>query len=292
MLPRAQHRFVITATLMIGAVLWSSVLGLLVSPDGSSGLSLLSAQIGVVGGVLAVAVAGLGVLGLGLIASAMGNPLGGVFAVSGSLCLLAAKGGPIDGWMMRSDLPHDYSGLMVEMLIWQVGVVVMLVAIQWLRSPVRAMWPALAYDDHLGVDIHIRFPQIQAWGAGVVCAVCATGVALLAVRTSDVGQVLGALFFSFAVGGVAAGLIFPRINPAGVLFGPALVALTAYAYMWLAFHHTEDVLAAWYRQQLPGVALALPVHYASAGVAGCASGLGLAQVIEASKLQALDASQA
>ncbi len=287
MLPTIRQRVVIVTAMIIGAAAWLSVTSILIAPDGSDGVSLMSARVGVVAAVLIVAVVGVFALGFGLIASVMGNPLSGVFAVSGGLGVLACKTGAIDGWMRRSVLPDDYSDLMVEVLIWQAGVVIMLSAIQWLRSPMRAIWPALAYEDHLGVDIHLRFPQAQAWAAGAVCAVCGSGMGCLLIRDANVGQVVGSLVMSFGVGGLVAGLIFPQVNPVGILFSPAMVAIGAYAYARLGFQNADELLQVWYGQQLPGIVLVLPIHYASAGVAGCAVGVGLAQVIEASKVQAV-----
>jgi len=281
MLPTMRRRSVIVLAMMIGAMAWTSIYGLLSPVDGSSGVSLMSSRIGTPGATLLVAVTGLVGLGLGLIVSVMGNPLGGVFAVAAGLSALAIKGGSIDGWMLRSDLPGDYACLMMGVLIWQTGVVIILYAVGWLRSPLRALWPALAYDDHLGVDIHLRFPQLQAWSAGGVCAVCGLGVGCVLIRTSDVGQVIAALLVSFGIGGLVAGVIFPRVNPIGILFSPAMVAIAAYTYMWTGFDNSEAVLRAWYGQQLPGIALALPIHYISAGVGGAAAGVGMSQVIEA-----------
>lgn len=285
MLPTFKHRMVIVFAVGVSAVMWLSMYRFLQPVDGSSGLTLMSARIGTIGAILLVMSVGVVSIGLGLLVSAMGNPLGGVFSVSAGLCALAMKGGEIDGWILRSSLPSDYGSLLKGLLVWQGGLAMMLFAIQWLRSPVRALWPALAYEDHLGVDIHLRFPQIQAWAAGLISGVCGIVIACVFIRTSDVGQVIGSLLLSFVIGGLAAGLIFPHVNPVVVLFSPAMVAVVAYGYMWFRHASGEAVLRAWYDHQLPGVVFALPIHFVSAGVAGCAMGLGLAQVIEASKVQ-------
>ena len=289
MLPTMRHRMVMAVAIFVGAAVWLFTFGFLEAADGASGLSLMSAPVGGGSATVIVAVAGLFALGMGLIASVMGNPLSGVFAVSAGLCVLAWKGGDIDGWMLRAQMPGDYGQLMIEMVIWQVGVVWMLLAIQWLRSPMRAKWPALAYQDHLGVDVHLIHPHLQAWAAGLVCALCGGGLGYFLIRTSDVGQVIGSLFFAFAVGGLVVGLFFPSINPVGVLFSPALVALAVYVYMMTGFESDRSVLEAWYSQRLPGLVLALPIHYVSAGVAGCVAGVGLAQGIDAAKVRAIGA---
>ena len=285
MMPVVRQRMVIFAAVMVGAVVWSSLASVLGAADGSTGLSLTSSYLGLFWATVVVGLAGLIALGLGLIASAMGNPLSGVFAVSAGLCVLAALAGSIDGWINRSQLPGDYGLLMVEVLVWQSGVVVMLAAIRWLRSPVRAAWPALAYDDHLGVDLHLKLPRLQALAAAAVCSVCGLAIGWVTIRTSDVGQVIGSLMLGFGVGGLAAGLVFPKVNPAALLFSPAIVAVGVYAYILMSYGSGDDLLRALYNQQFPGVGLALPIHYVSAGIAGCTMGVGIAQGIEAAKTE-------
>lgn len=288
MMPRMRQRVVIVVAMVAGAMAWSWVAGLLAAPDGSSGISLMSARVGVAGAVAVLGCAGVVAMMLGVVASATGNALSGVFAVSGSLGVLAALGGPIDGWMLRSRLPGDYLYLMFEVLLWQAGWVAMVLLIQFNRSSVRTRWPALAFEDHLGVDLHVRFPRVQSLAAGVVCGACAGVVGYFLIRSSDSGQVIGSLLAAFTAGGLVAGLVFPQVNPAGVLFGPAWVALGSYLCVWVGYSGEQAVLEAWFAGGLPGVALALPIHYASAGVAGCAMGVGLAQGIEAAKVQVVE----
>ena len=91
------------------------------------------------------------------------------------------------------------------------------------------------------------------------------------------------------MGGFATGLIFPQVNPAAILFSPAMVAVGVYGYVVMSYGNPEDLLRAVYNNQFPGVALALPIHYVSAGVAGCAAGMGIAQGIEASKVEVMAA---
>ena len=201
MMPVMRQRIVILAAALGGAVFWISLASWLRAADNSSGLSLMSARVGPLWAMLMVALAGVVSLGLGLIASAMGNPLSGVFAVSTGLSVLATYGGTIDGWLSRAQLPDDYKLLMMEMLIWQCGVTVMLAAIRWLRSPTRAIWPALAYNDHLGVDLHLKLPRLQACAAAVVCGVCGLAIGWMMIRTSDVAQVIGSLLLGLVWGG-------------------------------------------------------------------------------------------
>jgi hypothetical protein len=228
------------------------------------------------------AAVGLPTLGLGLFVSVLGNPLSGLFVVAASLCVLAGVGGSIDGWMRREELPAGYMRLLVEVGVWQLGVALMLVVVGYLRSPMRVRWPALAFEDHLGVDTDIRWPNLKALSAGGLCALVGAGLGVLLIRNHETGQVLGSLFVAFAAGGFFAQLVFPQSNPGPVLFAPAVVAMGSYGYLLWNYHSQEAVIRAYFEQGLPGLALALPVHYVSAGLTGCTIGMGIAQGMEAS----------
>ena len=185
-----------------------------------------------------------------------------------------------------AQLPGAYLQLLVEMFVWQTGVVLMLILMQRLRGPLRRRWPRLALDDRPDKAFALRLARPWSVGAGFVCAAVAATVAFFLIRRSDTGQVLGSLLVAFTLGGLAAGAVYPRCNPLGVFFSPVLVAGGAYIWVLLHFGAADPgrVLAAWYLQEgagggahsdLPGLAMALPIHYISAGLAGCCLGLGL-----------------
>ena len=282
-----QRRLLFLVTVVVSAASWCAVLPWLMSADGSSGLSLTTARIGFVAGVLLLAVAGIGAMVLGAATSAMGGRLSGVMAISLGLLVAAGRGGPIDGWIYgaRTALPGSYLWLMVEVLVWQAGGVVMLLMVQKLRNPLTARWPALAYEDHLEVDVVVSWPSAATLGATVLCAVIAGVLSYWLVRNSDGGQVVGGVGVSFLVAAMITQLLMPKHPATGALFAPALVALSAYGYVLLRFANETSFLAGWYNlgyhssasAVVPGPALALPVHYASAGVLGAAAGLAWAR---------------
>ncbi len=277
MFPRVRIRLLLAVAIVVGAASLYATHTALRSHTGASGLTLIQARSGFVVAALLVALAGLPVAGLGTLTSAVGNPLAGPFAVGTSLLVLAWAGGPIDGWMRTAGPPGSFGALMIELLIWQLGVVLMLTLVQQLRSPLRSCWPALAFDDHLGVDTHIRLPGSQALGAGLVCAIVAGVLCHLLIRSSDINQVLASLLLAFAVGGMAGHMVFPQSNPAAILLSPAIVAAAGYALVLTGYTNHTQVLTAWHAGKISGLALALPVHYASAGLAGAALGVGWAQ---------------
>lgn len=283
MLPSMRQRLILAVAIALGSVALLAILPELRPADGSGGLSLMSAAVGPLRAIALVALACLPVLALGLVASVTGHPLSGIFVVGAALLVLAGVGGPIDPWMWRSNLPGDYRRLLLEIVIWQAGLVLMLLVIQRLRSPLRTRWPALAFSDHLGIDTHIRFPQAQALGAGLVTAVFAGAGCYLLIRSTEIGQIIGSLLVAFTLGSMIAQMIFPQSNPIGILLSPGLVAALSYGYVLANFASTERVLEAWYLRRLPGSALVLPIFYASAGLIGCTLGIGLAQAIMSSE---------
>ena len=277
MLPSIRQRLIISTAVVLGAVCWLWVAWALQAADGSSGLALTSARVGLVGATVIVLLAGLPAMGVGLITSATGHPMSGIFAVSAALSMLAATGGSMEGWLRQAALPSDYGWLAIETLIWQAGMILMLTVIQRLRSPIRTRWPALAFRDHLGVDVHIRFPTVQTLLAGFVSAGVASVMGYFLILNASSGQVICGLIIAFLIGSLIGQTAFPQTNPVGVLSSPFLVAVVFYVYVIIRFDDGDQLLGAWYTQSLPGLALALPVHYASAGLMGCALGLGLAQ---------------
>jgi len=291
MMPTLRHRLFICIAITVGAICWWAVGPWLSAADGSTGISLMSARVPPAVAILLALVAAVPAVGAGLAVSSAGHPLSGLFAVSCALGILAIWGGPIDGWMFRNNLPNEYGWLMFETLIWFAGVLIMLTVVQQLRSPMRVRIPALAFDDHLDVDTHIRWPQAQAMGAGLTCAIVSAALAWACIADSDSGQVIGSLLLAFTVGGMVGQLLFPQSNPIGILFSPGLVAMVAYAYVLIRFSSTDQVMAAWFgrssglalSQRLPGIALALPIHYASAALAGTTMGIGIAHTIESTK---------
>lgn len=274
-----------------------TILPLLRVADQGSGLSLLAdGWQHAVMSLLLVAGAGVPALLLGVVASACGHPLSGVFAVAAALAVLAWRGGAIDDVLLRAasqgSLPGVYLRLMAEVLLWQVGVVVMMLIIGKLRSPLRARYPALRFDDHLGVDTQMRLPGLNALASGALCAAVAAALAHGLLRSSDAAQITWGLILAFTVGGLVSQSVLPGTNPVGPCFAPAFVAMAAYAWTFTGYADANALLAAFFnlngtaatQPRLTGLALALPVHYMSAGLAGCAIGIAWAQALNAATL--------
>lgn len=293
MFPTLRQRLVILLAVVGGAFIWMWAGDYLLAADGGSGFSLTHGGTGPLSASAAVALLGLPTLALGLITAVQGHPLSGVFVVAATLCVVAAQGGPIDGWLWRyadaDQLPQRYGLLVLELVIWQAGLVVMLTVIGRLRSPLRTRFAALAFEDHVGHEVKIAWPGRSALIAGLISAVGSGTLCMLLIRDSHGAQVIGGLVLAFVIGAMAAQLIHPQNNPVGILLSPLLVALAAYTWMLLRYDSTQQVLAAWHAGTLPGPALALPIHYASAALAGAAAGIGLAHSFSATQADPAEA---
>lgn len=265
--------------------------------DGVGGISLMSARVGWLSGWFIAIAAYAPALVLGVASSARGNPLTGIFTAASSLAVLAAAGGPTEQWLyIKADtynaLPGAFTGLIVETMLWQVPLVAMIVVIGRTRDPLRRRFKALVRDDHFGTQMKWRrLPNRRATGAGLVCAAVAAVSAYFLLQTTQTAQVVVGLFVAFVFGGLLGQLFFPQRNAVAMLFSPAIVAVVAYVFVLLRFDTSSQMLAATWDEQLtgaanmPGPALALPIHYASSALAGVAVGIGWAQAILATNNQ-------
>lgn len=310
MFPSLRTRLLITIAAIAGSMLWVSAAEAAMAPDGSGGISLITA--GSFGKATAmILLAGLPALIMGLVISALGNPLSGLFAAAIGLCSLAVTGGEMNGWIDRTNagLPGDYLKLAMETLLWFAAVIVFLIVAMKLRPSIRKTIPKLVDKHHFGSNTQLRKFNASAWTAGGITALVGGILSFLLLRTAESGQVVGGLILAFMiaafVGMLVAGSIFgelrrdsdtdqgegqdkgskierlvaPPRNPIPVLLAPAVVAIIGYLLTMVAFSDKADLLASWYSGGVLGIARALPIHYASAGIIGCCLGIGWAQAV-------------
>ncbi len=280
MLPPLKHRLVIGLALVLGALCWILALGPLRAADGSAGISLMDARCGTTLAVVLVVLAGLPAFGAGLLAASTGNPLAGAFTLAGALIPLASLGGPITGYYFRSPLPSVFKPLAVEAAVWLILMGTAFVVIDRLRKSVRPRLENLVVKRHLGARIEFGVPGGTSLLAGLITAVGGALLCNILVQSPDCGQVTGGLLIGFALAAMIAQSVVPQHNPLVILLSPMLVALVSYIWAGRIYTTPDSLLADLYRGDLLNLVLALPVHYASAGVAGAAAGVGLAQTME------------
>lgn len=296
-----KQRLFIAAAAAIGAACWLLAIRFLAPSDGGSGLTLIHAHTGVITATIITLLLAVPAVLCGLIVSATGNPLAGVFTAAMALLILAAAGGPIDGWLLSITGPSAYRGLAFEMVLWLIGVTGVMMLIQISRPKLREAGlqsnavKTLFGVDHSGLTAYLNWPTSRGLGAGAVCALVGGVVAMVLIRSSESGQVIGSLLVAFTIGGVCGQMVLPRgSSPVVMLLAPGAVAIAAYMLVATGYTSHDQLLTAWFAQTRTGagfsdrllsLALALPIHYASAGVAGAAMGVGLGQSIQAAQLE-------
>ena len=203
-----------------------------------------------------------------------------------------------------------YGRLAVEAAVWAGA---WWVALGWLDvagGRLRGRLPRRLQSRHLGAgEALLLMPAVSrrgrlgfdagGVGSGLVAAAVSGVLVEVLVRSPMRGQVVGGLFVAFTVGALVARMVLPRDRGAWVLLSPVGVAMGGYALAWIGLggaggaaagdEGERAMLAALYVGELPGVAMVLPLQYLSAGVLGCATGLGLGQVLERAKGQAIAA---
>lgn len=287
MFPSLPHRLLVAASILLGAWVLASAAPVLISADGASAPTLMMARNGLIAALFIVLVAALPIIVLSLIGSSVGNPLTGLFALTTALWILSAQGDTIDGWIRRTsaNLPGDYLKLAVESIIWLALLTAFLLLITIARPSIRRWLPLLVSEHQLGEPITLRSKWLPALVSGLVTAIVGGLLASFLLRTPEKGQVIGGLILAFLIGGLvgdmASAFLFQKhpANPMGILIAPTLVAITGYLLTSMNYDDGADFLKAYFNTRAAGLALALPLDYASAGVAGAALGAGWSQVM-------------
>ena len=221
-------------------------------------------------------------VGCGLVAFAgLGSRFGGS-AGGGGL-----GGGGLGGVMRRADeagrLELLYPAMAVEVVAWFVLLSVGLGVVDLLGRAIKPRLPERRRSRHLGGRLRLWGVSRASLGAAAVVAVLGGGLASLTVVNTAPGQVVGGLVLSFGIAGLLAQVLVPNERPWAMLMAPGLMGAAGYG--WAAWRYTgtgggDAMLEALYTATLPGLAAGLPVHYATAGVLGCLTGIGLGQVLE------------
>lgn len=280
MLPSLKQRVIILVAIVVGAWCWLMAEPTLLRADMGPGISLFYSRSGWLGAILYLVAAGLPALMLAMLASGAAHPLAGVFSVTFALAVVATAGGSIDGLLWQSQGPGVYPLLAVESVVWAALLVGMMVLIARSRLWVRRRFPRLTTEHHFGTATKLRWPGVDAMLTGVICASLSGLLCWVVLKSTDAGQVFGALVVGFMLGALIAYQIVSQPNPTAVLLSPCLVAVAAYGYTWWKLGSYESMMLALNSDTLPTLARALPMQYASAGVAGCVLGVTLAQAIE------------
>ncbi len=297
MLPTITQRLLILAAMILSTLCLLPIVSMLTAADGSTGLSLLDARVGLVGACGLLLLAGLPALLLGLYVSSSGNPLSGVFTIGFALMILAAYGGSMTGLIARqADRPRGepsggsiFMQLEIEMMLWALAWCLMMFLLRKYRLRIRGMMVPrmlktnfsslmpIEEDDTPRFVLHVR-PGM----AGLLCATLAFVLCKVLMQTPESGQVIGSILLAFIIAGLTARLILPTGNVVYLLLSPLLVGFATYA-LGAVLHGSasaDDLILRWQRGEITGPMFAMPIHWASAGLIGVSIGIGMAQAID------------
>lgn len=268
----------------LGGLVWMAADGPLSDAAGWSGLSLLDARVGVVLAIAMAVLAGVPAVVGGWLAAWAGRRLAGAMVVSGALLFLAAAGGGVSGFIDRTQAaPWAYGWLIVESALWAAGLIAFLAVLAVGYRVVRPRlprWLITAEQEKRGL------PEREGWTWRVtttdlpaVAVAVAVGLVVThaVISTPDPRQAMGGLVLAFLLATLAGKLTASDASEPVLLLTPMIVAAIGYAYILLAYSSGRQVEAALYTNRLTGLALAMPIHYASAGTLGAVLGIALAE---------------
>ncbi len=277
-----RQRLLIGIVCAAGTACWLWALPWLRPVDASSGITLFDAGGGFVAAVLMLGLCGLPALaGAGVVAAA-GNPLAGVFTAAFALMILAAMGGGSQGFLWRNALPSGYGWLIIEAMIWLAAVVGLFLTLMHAAPRLgRLLPPTMKNEQHTARRVDFKAGGLRSLISGAIAGGIGGFLASVMIQSTTTGQIVGALLTAFLIGALIGQLIMPQSNPVVILMSPLLAGVVAYGIVLLrGYATTDEVLLREYAGQLPGAALALPLHYASAGVLGACLGVGFAQSLD------------
>ncbi|MEM6459026.1 MAG: hypothetical protein AAF710_06505 [Planctomycetota bacterium] len=263
--------------------------------DGASGWALLDGGSGWVwlipAGVWAAAAGG--------VAAAAGNPVSGVWVGAWSATLAAAGGGGValTGVARRAaDAGRGetlYLRLAAEAGLWAAGVLAAVATVAGVAAWARPRVPAWGRSRHLGAGVALLGFDRAGVVGGLVTAAAGALAGLLLLRSAEPMQVAGGLALGFSGAALLGHAVSPSRRLGAFWLAPMLTAVGGYAWGWWVTAGPgvappegaggDPLLAALYGGTLPGLAGALPVHYATAGLLGVAFGVGAGQLIEKAK---------
>lgn len=284
MLPTLRQRLILLVGLLAGVWLWMQSAHALRAADLSPGITLTDAAAGVLPAFGYFLAGGAAAIAAGLLAGSTGNVLSGPFVISAALLGLAGVGGSIDGVLRRSaeadTLAALYPKLAGEIVAMTVGLVLFIFVLAKLRPWLRERLPGrlISYDKSSSRwSAKVARPDASAALAGLITMAAGGLFASVLIRSSANQQVIGALLLAFTVAGMLGRMLVNRPNVIGILLAPGVTGLIAYAWAWRVSGDGSTVMARYFAGEWPPLALALPIHYLSAGLLGAALGAGLGQ---------------
>lgn len=284
------------AAIAVAALSWRLVFPMLLAADGSPGISLMDARGGVWLAGLLLLLAGLPALLGALYVGSSGNPLSGIFTVGFALMILAGWGGSAEGLLHRQEAWQTGGGgglfvrLEIELVLWATAWCLLMFLLRRYRDfvrgklvPRRLKTPYASASQRLTEEDTPKFVlHVTPIVAGLLCAGLGWLLSLVFIQNPSAGQVIGSILLAFTLSSLVARLALPTGNVVFLVLSPLLAGFAAYGHAAVVHASASgtDLIGLMHRGSLMGPAMTLPIHWASAGMVGVATGIGLAQAID------------
>jgi hypothetical protein len=304
-----RHRIVLIIGCILASFIWVRGSSAWKPAAGVDGATLLDAA--ALGQSIGLAIVLLGVvIVVGMLIAAVTTPVQGALAMAIGLIVPAVRGGTIDEWMRQAESSSAFGMLAIESLLWAVmlglGAAGIAAGSSKLRKrmrrgkgagadePAAGLWGQKVRTeagllggpaDRSPVPVHLRGRVNMVLGM-VVSVIVGGAAAMLLVRSIDPWQVVWGLGLAFLFAAMIGQQMFPSNNPLGLLVSPLIAGAVWYAYAAVTGGSGQRMLHDYFTGSFVHAALAMPIFYASAGVAGAAAGVLWAQSMNKATEQA------
>lgn len=297
-----------TAAIALGTLSWWLIFPKLLAADGSAGISLMDARAGLwLAGVLLL-VFGLPALCSAIYVGASGNPLSGIFTTGFALMIIAGLGGSAKGLLVRQEAWASGAGggvfvkLEIELALWAAAWCLLMFLMRRFRTRVRDHWvprrlktPYSPSSQRLSEEDTPKFVlHVTPIVSGLLCAGIGWLLCMVLIQNTEAGQVIGAILLAFTIASLTARIALPTGNVVFLVLSPLLTGFVAFAHAAVVHSGASgtDIIGLLHRGALIGPAMTLPIHWASAGMVGVATGIGIAQAIDRVRYGEFEAARA
>ena len=249
------------------------------SAEGIAGASLLYAASPVAAiGWAIVLTAAAGVIAA--FTAAQGRILHAAIVLSIGLLFPAIKGGTIDERLRSFEDSSGYWVFALESVVWLLVLGVALWVVAAIAQRLRRQFRPPEQEDGseppaAGAASAARgaVKSTDTLAAAALTLIVGSVLTMLLLQTAERGQAIAGLILAFGLAAGAAHQSFRSAHPLPMLLSPLILSIFAYAYAAMTGGTSEAMLTRYFEGDFIHPALALPIYYASAGVAGVTLGL-------------------
>lgn len=265
---------------VLGGWIWSGAASWLIASGGESGATVVLSASGIVPAFVMLLLLGVVAFAFAALVAGLYDWIAGLLAFALAMGVPAVAGGSMQGLMHAATatpeepLANLYLWLMMEVVLFAGLMMLAGWGLQKIQSLLAPRLTAAGYAPLPSIQRRVLQKNVNMIDvlAGLTALLFGGGLSWLLLQTGQTGQVFGGLLLGFGAGTFLALSLFPTNNMLPVLLAPFAVALVTCLQMVVTGGDTPMTLASWYRGEFNGLALALPIFYASAALAGCLLG--------------------